>query len=239
MNWHCDAGCTLLNTSQNTASFQPQGVFNANCTIYQSTCNRPVVFWAMYSPQFTMELENNPSCEMLGPVWQQLIWSICILNGAVNATSYTAIWPNIGKCLFHSSAQTSLLKQQCAATLPSIMPHPELSGVVGQGISGGLDNCMLDVDEPWPVWQPETHSISHTVKTKCLVAPSFWSHTSSMIPLSLSCGINHTSTVSAREAQWTDLTKKWVSSNEFMSYQPTISHVMGYIPNWTWNADYP
>jgi hypothetical protein len=32
---------------------------------------------------------------------------------------------------------------------------------------------------------------------------------------------------------------KWVPSNEFLLYQPTILHMMGYIPNQMWNADYP
>ena len=84
----------------------------------------------MYSPQFTVELENNPPHELL---WACMTathsisvygeWT-CECN--ILRSNLTQYW-----CMFHSSAQTSLLQYECAATMPSIMPHQEMFSVVG------------------------------------------------------------------------------------------------------------
>ena len=67
--------------------------------------------------------------------------------------------------------KSSSMVQRSATTLPFIIPHKELSGVVSKGLRGGHVNGARDVDKQRPIQRPGKWSfktsLSERVKGAC------------------------------------------------------------------------
>lgn len=135
---------------------------------------------------------------------------------------------NSGESLIHNSASLVTVAIAMVSCLP-------------------LDNAPW-----WEVWCTKDYVVASIIEQEMPVnqwpgKPSFkhavrmnlsWSHTSSMSLQSLSCGINHTCSISVLDVVLTGSSKKWGKSNELQSDWLT-SDMVGCVTNPPWNADSP